>query len=63
MLLSGGVVGDDVRRGFDPITTWDEFKRQLKKQFHPEDAESEARAKQRHLKHKEGHIREYVTEF
>jgi len=44
---------DDVRRGFDPINTWDEFKSELKKQFYPKDAEREARTKLRHLQHKE----------
>ena len=54
---------DDVKRGSDPITTWDEFKGELKKQFYPEDAEHEARAKLRRLEHKDGYIREYVMEF
>jgi len=28
---------DDVNRGFNPITTWNGFKRELKKQFYPKD--------------------------
>jgi len=39
------------------------FKRELKEQFYPKDAVKEARAKLRHLQHKEGHLREYVREF
>jgi len=34
---------DDVRRGSNPINTLGGFKRELKKQFHPEDVEYEAR--------------------
>ena len=47
----------------DPMNTWDEFKRQLKKQFYPKDAENEARDKLRCLQHKKGHIWEYIKEF
>ena len=54
---------DDVKRGSAPITTWDEFKKELKKQFYPKDAEYEARAKLRRLQHEDGRIREYVKEF
>ena len=50
-------------RGSAPITTWDGFKRELKRQFYPEDAANEARAKLRHLQHNEGPIREYIKEF
>jgi len=46
-----------------PITIWDGSKRELKKQFYPDDAKNEARAKLRYLKHNEGHIREYIREF
>ena len=53
----------DVKRGFDPITTWDEFKRELNRQFYPKDAEYEAKAKLRRLQHQDGQIREYVKEF
>ena len=51
-----------MNRRSDPITTWDGFKKELKEQFYP-DAEREVRAKVRHLKHREGHIREYAKEF
>jgi len=36
---------DNVKRGSDRITTWGGFKRELKKQFYPKDAEYEGRAK------------------
>jgi len=36
---------DDVKPRSDPITTWDRFKKELKKHFHVKDAEYEARAK------------------
>jgi len=52
---------DDIRKGSNPINIWNEFKRQLKKQFYPEDAEYEARAKLRRLQHKDGQIRKYVS--
>ena len=42
---------------------WDDFKRQLKKQFNHEDAKNEARAKLRSLQQKEGNIWEYIKEF
>jgi len=54
---------DDVKRGSNPITTWDGFKRELKKQFYPKDAEYKARAKLHRLQHQDGRIREYVKEF
>jgi len=54
---------DDVKRGSGPITTWDEFKRELRKQSYPKDAEYEARAKLRRLQHEDWRIREYVKEF
>ncbi|KAF2325032.1 hypothetical protein GH714_022348 [Hevea brasiliensis] len=52
----------DIERGTCTISTWDDFKRELKKQFYPENAAHEARAKLRRLSHK-GNIREYVKEF
>ncbi|KAF2282515.1 hypothetical protein GH714_044044 [Hevea brasiliensis] len=52
----------DIERGTCTISTWDDFKRELKKQFYPENAAHEARAKLRRLSHK-GSIREYVKEF
>lgn len=54
---------EDIKKGLCTIDTWDDFKGELKKQFYPEDAEHEARAKLRRLQHKEGYIREYVKEF
>jgi hypothetical protein len=46
----------------NPITTWDEFKRELKKQFSPTNAEKEARGRLRRLK-QSGSIHDYVKEF
>lgn len=54
---------EDIKRGTYTITTWDDFVKELKGQLYPENAESEAKAKLRHLQHREGHIREYVKEF
>jgi len=39
----------DIERGTCIINTWDEFKKELKRQFYPENAEEEARAKLRRL--------------
>ncbi|KAF2324198.1 hypothetical protein GH714_009880 [Hevea brasiliensis] len=52
----------DIERGTSIISTWDDFKKELKKQFYPENAAHEARAKLRRLSHK-GSIRDYVKEF
>ncbi|KAF2305838.1 hypothetical protein GH714_008308 [Hevea brasiliensis] len=52
----------DIERGTCTISTWDDFKKELKKQFYPENAAHEARAKLRCLSHK-GSIRDYVKEF
>jgi len=46
---------DDVWRGSERINTWDEFRRELKEQIYPEDAENEARAKLQHFQHKKSH--------
>ncbi|KAF2282384.1 hypothetical protein GH714_044001 [Hevea brasiliensis] len=54
---------EDIKKGTCTISTWGEFTKELKRQFYPENAESEARAKLRRLQHKEGAIREYVKEF
>ncbi|KAG8652724.1 hypothetical protein MANES_06G126602v8 [Manihot esculenta] len=54
---------EDVKRGTCTISTWDDFVKELKRQFYPENAESEAGAKLRRLQHRERHIREYVKEF
>ena len=43
---------NNVRRDSDPINTWNEFKKELKKLFYPEDAEYEVRAKLRCLNKK-----------
>ncbi|KAF2319762.1 hypothetical protein GH714_018609 [Hevea brasiliensis] len=54
---------EDIKKGTCTISKWEEFTKELKRQFYPENAESEARAKLRCLQHKEGAIREYVKEF
>lgn len=41
----------------------EDFTKELKRRFYPENVEGEARAKLRHLQHKEGNIRDYVKEF
>ncbi|XP_050212403.1 uncharacterized protein LOC126663714, partial [Mercurialis annua] len=53
---------EELEKGTCTINTWDEFKRELKRQFYPENAEEEARAKLRRLQQK-GSIRDYVKEF
>ncbi|KAF2298379.1 hypothetical protein GH714_023386 [Hevea brasiliensis] len=52
----------DMEKGLCTIASWDEFKRELNRQFYPENAAHEARARLRRLSHK-GSIREYVKEF
>ncbi|KAF2310111.1 hypothetical protein GH714_006574 [Hevea brasiliensis] len=52
----------DMEKGLCTIASWDEFKRELKRQFYPENAAHEARARLRRLSHR-GSIREYVKEF
>ena len=44
------------------IDTWVDFKKEIKKQFYPEDVEYMERKKINHLKHT-GFIRDYVKEF
>ena len=44
------------------MESWDNFKREIKRQFYPENSEHEAHAKLRWLSHKNT-IREYVKEF
>lgn len=51
-----------VENGACRIDTWDEFKRELKRQFYPENVVYEARKKLRELKQK-GTISDYVKEF
>ncbi|KAH7681712.1 Saposin-like protein [Dioscorea alata] len=52
----------DIEKGTLTINTFDDFKMELKKQFYPENAENEARAKLRGLSCKNS-IQEYVKEF
>ena len=52
----------DIERGTCTIDTWDAFKREIKRQFYPEDVAYLARKSLKHLKHT-GSIREYVKEF
>ncbi|MBA0671583.1 hypothetical protein Goklo_024438, partial [Gossypium klotzschianum] len=52
----------DEKRGRNTIGTWEEFQRELKKQFYPQFTEKEARAKLRRLT-QQGTIREYVRAF
>ncbi|KAF2313713.1 hypothetical protein GH714_012837 [Hevea brasiliensis] len=52
----------DMEKGLCTIASWDEFKRELKRQFYPENAAHEARARLRRLSHR-GSIRDYVKEF
>ena len=44
------------------IETWEDFKREIKSQFYPENVAYLARKNMRHFKHK-GAIRDYVKEF
>ncbi|XP_022872717.1 uncharacterized protein LOC111391700 [Olea europaea var. sylvestris] len=52
----------DIEKGACRIDSWDDFKRELKRQFYPENVVYEARKKLRELKHK-GTIRDYGKEF
>ncbi|CAL1372707.1 unnamed protein product [Linum trigynum] len=52
----------DVERGTCVMVTWEDFKREIKKQFYPENVEFEARSKLRRLTQRGG-VREYVKEF
>ena len=52
----------DMERGTCTIVTWDDFKKEIKRQFYPKNSEHEARARLRRLTHK-GTIRDYVKEF
>lgn len=51
---------DDVKIGSEPVQTWDEFKRGLKKQFYPR---MKPGPNSTAFNTKEGHIRECVQEF
>ncbi|WJZ96495.1 hypothetical protein VitviT2T_015177 [Vitis vinifera] len=52
----------DMEKGICTIETWEDFKREIKRQFYPEDVAYLARKNMRRLKHT-GSIREYVKEF
>ncbi|RVX02929.1 hypothetical protein VitviT2T_020572 [Vitis vinifera] len=52
----------DMEKGICTIETWEDFKREIKKQFYPEDVAYLARKNMRCLKHT-GSIRDYVKEF
>ncbi|KAF2314837.1 hypothetical protein GH714_036862 [Hevea brasiliensis] len=52
----------DMQKGLCTIASWEEFKRELKRQFYPENVAHEARARLRRLSQK-GSIRDYVKEF
>ncbi|XP_012844529.1 PREDICTED: uncharacterized protein LOC105964566 [Erythranthe guttata] len=52
----------DIEKGICRIDTWEEFKRELKRHFYPENVVYEARRRLRELKQRSS-IREYVTEF
>ncbi|KAK8953824.1 hypothetical protein KSP39_PZI001637 [Platanthera zijinensis] len=52
----------DIEKGLYRIDTWDEFKRELKRHFYPDNVVYEAKKKLRELKHKRS-ISEYIKEF
>ncbi|XP_068636916.1 uncharacterized protein [Aristolochia californica] len=52
----------DEQEGESPIHTWEDFKRELRRQFFPEDVEYQARKELRALTQK-GTIKEYVQSF
>ncbi|XP_043809670.1 uncharacterized protein LOC122722623 [Manihot esculenta] len=52
----------DIEKGTCTLETWDDFKRELKRQFYPVNAAHEARARLRRLTQR-GTIRDYVKEF
>ncbi|PWA72092.1 hypothetical protein CTI12_AA274570 [Artemisia annua] len=49
-------------KGICDLNTWDQFKTELRKQFVPHNADSEAKAKLRRLRHT-GTISDYIKEF
>ncbi|RVW13733.1 hypothetical protein CK203_087207 [Vitis vinifera] len=51
-----------MEKGICTIETWEDFKREIKRQFYPEDVAYLARKNMRRLKHI-GSIRDYVKEF
>jgi len=52
----------EIEQGTCRIDTWDDFKKELKRQFYPENVVYEARKKLRELRQR-GSIRDYVKEF
>ncbi|KAK8656120.1 hypothetical protein V6N13_108679 [Hibiscus sabdariffa] len=52
----------DIEKGTCTISTFDDFKKELKRQFYLENAEDEARAHLRRLK-QSGSIRDYIKDF
>jgi hypothetical protein len=52
----------DIEKGTCTIDTWEDYKRELKKQFYPEDVAYQARKNMKKLKHTSS-IRDYVKEF
>ena len=51
-----------MEKGIYTIETWEDFKREIKRQFYPENVAYLARKNMRRLKHI-GSIRDYVKEF
>ena len=52
----------DMEKGICTIEMWEDFRKEIKRQFYPEDVAYLARKNMRHLKHT-GSIRDYVKEF
>ncbi|KAK3024595.1 hypothetical protein RJ639_044219 [Escallonia herrerae] len=52
---------NDIEKGLCTIDTWDVFKKEIKRQFYPDNVTYEARKKLRELKHKSS-IHDYVKE-
>nr|CAN72338.1 hypothetical protein VITISV_038599 [Vitis vinifera] len=52
----------DMEKGICTIETWEDFKREIKRQFYPEDVAYLARKNMRRLKHTSS-IRDYVKKF
>ena len=52
----------EIQRGLFALNSFEDFKRDLKRQFYPENAEDEARGRLRRLK-QTGGVRDYVKEF
>ncbi|KAF2321311.1 hypothetical protein GH714_038573 [Hevea brasiliensis] len=52
----------DREKGLCTINTWEDFKKELKRQFYPENVAKECQARLRRLSQK-GSIRDYVKEF